>query len=234
MQGQTCGYGMRGQNARSGPSTRPGFEGGQMPLYRRVPKLKGIAGGMGRGLTKHVTINLKTLSEKFSEGEEVTIQALKDKQIVDPSGHERDLGLKILGDGDMAHALTITAESISASAKEKIEAAGGTVTIVPKRAKWTRKQHERNVRAGTWKKPNKDPKLEPRRPKPKSPPPLADFKVGGEPVNAGKWASFKLAREKSRARAMARELQTAKELKKQGQSPAAAEPSVAAAGAEGE
>ena len=67
---------MRGQKSRSGSGIRPGFEGGQTPLYRRLPKLRGIAGGMGAGLPDFVTVNLKDLSA-FGEGEEVSLEALE-------------------------------------------------------------------------------------------------------------------------------------------------------------
>jgi ribosomal protein L15 len=141
-QGGSCGYGMRGQNARSGPSTRPGFEGGQIPLYRRMPKLKGIAGGMPAGRTSHVVVNVKQLGEKFAEGETVSLQTLKDKSLLNVSGRDRGLGLKVLGDGELPFPLMLQAESFSALAREKIEAMGGTAKVVPARQKWTRKAHE--------------------------------------------------------------------------------------------
>lgn len=147
MQGATCGYGMRGQKSRSGPGTRPGFEGGQIPLYRRLPKLKGIAGGMGAGQPDNVVVNLKTLAEKFAEGDEINLQLLRDKNILNLSGRERRLGLKVLGDGELPFPLTITAECFSKVAVSKIEAAGGKAVVVPKRPKWTRKAHEAKVKA---------------------------------------------------------------------------------------
>jgi len=133
---------MRGQKSRSGRPTRPGFEGGQIPLYRRIPKLKGIAGGMSAGQPDHVTINLKTLAEKFEEGEEVTLEVLKDKNVLNVSGRDAKLGLKVLGDGDLPFPLNIKAESFSASALSKIEAAGGSADVVQGRVKWTRAAHE--------------------------------------------------------------------------------------------
>ena len=146
MQGQSCGYGMRGQKARSGPGTRPGFEGGQIPLYRRIPKLKGIAGGMGAGLPDYVVINLKALSDAFSDGETVTLKSLKERNVVHVSGRDARLPLKVLGDGELSHALTIRAACYSKSAKEKIEAAGGSALDAPVKAKWTRKAHEAKVK----------------------------------------------------------------------------------------
>lgn len=85
---------MRGQKSRSGSGIRPGFEGGQTPLYRRLPKLKGIAGGMGAGLPDFVVVNLAQL-DKFAEGEEVTLESLEEKRIVNLSGRESRLPLKV-------------------------------------------------------------------------------------------------------------------------------------------
>ncbi|KAL0463580.1 UNVERIFIED_CONTAM: 50S ribosomal protein L15, chloroplastic [Sesamum latifolium] len=90
-QGGSCGFGMKGQKSRSGPSVRKGFEGGQMPLYRRIPKLKGIAGGMHAGLPKYVPVNLKYIADAgFKEGEEVSLESLKMKDLINPSGRDRD------------------------------------------------------------------------------------------------------------------------------------------------
>lgn len=165
MQGATCGFGMRGQKSRSGRPTRPGFEGGQIPLYRRIPKLKGIAGGMGAGEPDHVVVNLKTLAEKFSEGEEVSLQVLKDKNILNLSGRMSRLGLKVLGDGELPFPLNIKAETFSASAAAKIESAGGTADALgPLRKKWTRKAHENALRAAGKLPPKK--KKQPAAPKP--------------------------------------------------------------------
>ncbi|KAJ6768681.1 50S RIBOSOMAL PROTEIN L15, partial [Salix koriyanagi] len=85
----------RGQKSRSGPGVRRGFEGGQMPLYRRIPKLRGIAGGMHAGLPNYVPVNLKDIaSAGFQEGEEVSLETLKEKGLINPSGRERRLPLK--------------------------------------------------------------------------------------------------------------------------------------------
>lgn len=133
VQGGTCGFGMRGQKARSGSGVRHGFEGGQTPLFRRLPKLKGIAGGqydtcvyvcstfevtrncchvaflhalvtstfclhagMSAGLPKYITVNLSTLSKKFSDGEEVSLESLTQKRMLNLSGREAKLPLKVL------------------------------------------------------------------------------------------------------------------------------------------
>ena len=145
-QGGSAGFGMRGQKSRSGSGIRPGFEGGQTPLYRKLPKLKGIAGGMGAGLPDFVTVNVRDLNA-FDEGPEITLDLLKEKRILNLSGRDARLPLKILGTGDLKGALTVHAEAFSASARAKIEAAGGTVVVVPQKEKWTRKAHEARVAA---------------------------------------------------------------------------------------
>jgi large subunit ribosomal protein L15 len=120
-QGASGGFGMRGQKSRSGRPTRPGFEGGQIPLYRRVPKLKHFT----IVNPKHFTIvNLDQLSN-LPEGTEVTLESLIDAGIVT----QNDGALRILGRGEVTVALTIRAHSTTASAKAKIEAAGGTVEV---------------------------------------------------------------------------------------------------------
>lgn len=117
--GKTAGYGHKGQKARSG-SPRPGFEGGQMPLFRRLPK---------RGFTCYnrkdiVAIDITRL-EKFDEGATVDVQALKDAGIIKES---RD-GVKIIGNGDLSKKLNVKVNAYSAAAKTKIEAAGGTAEV---------------------------------------------------------------------------------------------------------
>ncbi|DBA78168.1 TPA: 50S ribosomal protein L15 [Trebouxia sp. C0005] len=160
-QGGTCGFGMRGQKARSGSGVRHGFEGGQTPLFRRLPKLKGIAGGMSAGLPKYITVNLSTLSKKFSDGEEVSVESLTQKRMLNLSGREAKLPLKVLGDGDLAFKLTIKAAKFSTSAKEKIQAAGGEAVEIPQKAKWTRALHKRKVAAAAAAAPKKAPAPKP-------------------------------------------------------------------------
>nr|GMD50200.1 50S ribosomal protein L15, chloroplastic [Ipomoea batatas] len=134
-QGGSCGFGMRGQKSRSGPGVRKGFEGGQMPLYRRIPKLRGIAG-----------VNLKDIEAAgFGEGEEVSLESLKEKGIINPSGRERRLPLKILGDGELSVKLSLKARAFSASAKEKLEAAGCSLTVLPGRKKWVKPSVAKNL-----------------------------------------------------------------------------------------
>ena len=119
--GKTSGKGHKGQKARSGGSLRLGFEGGQMPLIRRLPK----RGFNNAAFHKNYSIvNLTDLSS-FKEGTVVTEQLLRESKVIRGQG----AGLKILGDGELKHALTIEADKISASAREKIEKAGGTITM---------------------------------------------------------------------------------------------------------
>ncbi|XVE61825.1 hypothetical protein DITRI_Ditri06bG0070400 [Diplodiscus trichospermus] len=145
-QGGSCGFGMRGQKSRSGPGVRKGFEGGQMPLYRRIPKLRGIAGGMHAGLPKYIPVNLKDVETAgFQEGDEVSLETLKEKGLINPSGRERKLPLKILGDGELKVKLNFKARAFSASAKEKLEAAGSSLTVLPGRKKWVKPSVAKNL-----------------------------------------------------------------------------------------
>ena len=118
--GKTAGKGHKGQKARSG-APRAGFEGGQMPLYRRLPK----RGFTNRNTKEIVSINVTAL-ERFDNGETVDVEALIAAGIVK---NPRD-GVKILGNGDLTKKLTVKANAFSASAKEKIEALGGTAEVV--------------------------------------------------------------------------------------------------------
>jgi len=117
--GKTAGRGTKGQNARN--SVRPGFEGGQMPLSRRVPKLKGFKNPFR---IEYTVVNLDAL-EAF-EGTEVTPDTLRGKGLV----HKRGM-VKVLGRGELTRALHVTAHAFSASAEAAITAAGGTVEILP-------------------------------------------------------------------------------------------------------
>lgn len=121
-QGASCGFGMRGQKSRSGTGTKAGFEGGQMPLYRRVPKLKHFTIINPKNFT---VINISKLAD-LDAGTEVTLDSLMQKGIVTSN----DGPLKILGDGEISVALTVKAAGFTASAKTKIEAAGGTCEVV--------------------------------------------------------------------------------------------------------
>ena len=119
--GKTAGKGHKGQNARSGGGVRPGFEGGQLPIYRKLPK---------RGFTNHFAknyaiVNLDKL-DKYESGAVVDINTLLEDKTV---RNALD-GLKVLGKGELTKALTVKAAVFSASAKEKIEAAGGKAEVV--------------------------------------------------------------------------------------------------------
>lgn len=118
--GKTAGKGHKGQKARSG-APRPGFEGGQMPLFRRLPK-RGFKNINSKNI---VAINVSSL-ECFDNDSVVDVQALKDKGIIK---HEYD-GVKILGNGEFTKKLTVKVNAYSASAKEKIEALGGTAEVM--------------------------------------------------------------------------------------------------------
>ena len=118
--GKTAGKGHKGQKARSG-ATRPGFEGGQMPLYRRIPK----RGFKNRNRLEIVAINISAL-EKFDNGADVTVDTLIESGIVK---NPKD-GVKILGNGELTKKLNVKANAFSASAKEKIEALGGTCEVI--------------------------------------------------------------------------------------------------------
>ena len=120
-QGKTAGRGMNGQKSRSGGGVRPGFEGGQMPLYRRLPK-RGFTNIFG---TQFAEINVDVLN-KFEDGAEVTPEILKSEGIL-----KKQLdGVKILGNGELAKKLTVKAHKFSKSAVEKIEAAGGKAEVI--------------------------------------------------------------------------------------------------------
>ena len=119
--GKTAGKGHKGQNARSGGGVRPGFEGGQLPLYRKLPK----RGFNNKFATVYSIVNVEQLNA-FEDGAVVDLAALTEKRIV---RKEFD-GLKVLGRGEITKKLTVKAKIFSASAKEKIEAAGGKVEVV--------------------------------------------------------------------------------------------------------
>jgi large subunit ribosomal protein L15 len=119
--GKTSGKGHKGQKARSGGSIRLGFEGGQMPLIRRLPK----RGFNNAAFHKHYAIvNLDALNE-FKTGSVVNEQSLRESNLIRGNFE----GIKILGDGELKHGLKIEADKVSASAREKIEKAGGTITL---------------------------------------------------------------------------------------------------------
>jgi large subunit ribosomal protein L15 len=132
--GKTSGKGHKGQKARSGGSIRLGFEGGQMPLIRRLPK----RGFNNAAFRKHYAIvNLDDLNE-FKAGATVNEQLLRESNLV--RGHF--VGIKILGGGELKHGLTVEADKVSAAARDKIEKAGGTITLRESRASKAAAAHE--------------------------------------------------------------------------------------------
>ena len=124
-QGASCGFGMRGQKSRSGRGTRPGFEGGQQPLYRRVPKLKGFP-VVNRKI--YTTINVEKLSS-LPENTEVNVTSLRENGILTAVQGP----LKILGDGEINVPLRVQAAAFTDTARSKIEAAGGSCEVVSMR-----------------------------------------------------------------------------------------------------
>ena len=119
--GKTSGKGHKGQNARSGGGVRPGFEGGQMPLYRRLPK-RGFKNIFAK---EYVTVNVEVL-DKFEDGAEVTADTLKEAGIIS----KKLDGIKFLGRGEVTKKVTVKAAKFTASAKEKIEQAGGKAEVI--------------------------------------------------------------------------------------------------------
>jgi large subunit ribosomal protein L15 len=129
--GKTSGRGGKGQTARSGSSIRIGFEGGQMPLIRRIPK-RGF--NNARHTTRYLPVNLEVLN-RFDEGARVDEAALRSAGLANGRGE----GIKILGDGELTRKLTVSAHAFSASAKAKIEAKGGKCELIAARTPETAK-----------------------------------------------------------------------------------------------
>lgn len=121
-QGKTAGKGHKGQKARAGRGMRPGFEGGQMPLQRRVPKR-----GFNNIFAKEIAaVNVSALDKVFEDGATVTVDALIEKGLIKKALD----GVKILGNGEISKKLTVQVNSFSESAKQKIEAAGGKAEVI--------------------------------------------------------------------------------------------------------
>ena len=119
--GKTAGKGHKGQKARSG-APRIGFEGGQMPLFRRIPK-RGFTDPNSKVITG---INVSVLEDRYNAGDEVTLENLLEKRII----RKVNDGVKILGNGELTKKLTVEVNAFSESAKEKIEAVGGTCEVI--------------------------------------------------------------------------------------------------------
>ncbi len=120
--GKTSGKGHKGQKARSGASIRPGFEGGQMPINRRLPK-KGFSNAKFR--TEYAVVNVSSLETKFEDGATIDEAALREAGLVQGGAWS---GVKILGNGDLSKKFTVQVDKVSAAAREKIEKAGGSVS----------------------------------------------------------------------------------------------------------
>jgi large subunit ribosomal protein L15 len=141
--GRYSGRGIKGQKARSGSHTmRPGFEGGQTPIYMRLPKQRGPyskdAMPIGPHRTQTVPVNLRDLERVFDDGAEATLEAMLEKGLI----KNTRVDVKVLGQGELTKKLAVTAHSFSASAREKIEQAGGSVTALrpPREAKRRRRK----------------------------------------------------------------------------------------------
>jgi large subunit ribosomal protein L15 len=129
--GRYSGRGIKGQKSRAGShSMRPGFEGGQMPIYMRLPKQRGStskdAMPVGPHRTSTVPVNLRDLERVFDDGAEVTLEAMVEKGLIKNTRTD----VKVLGEGELKKKLTVTAHLFSASAREKIEKAGGSATAL--------------------------------------------------------------------------------------------------------
>ncbi|HBB02530.1 MAG: 50S ribosomal protein L15, large subunit ribosomal protein L15 [Candidatus Peregrinibacteria bacterium GW2011_GWF2_38_29] len=124
--GNYSGRGMNGQNQRTGGGVRRGFEGGQTPLLRRMPKLSGFK---STSQTEYQIVNVDTLEKRFSDGDTVDIISLSEKNIT----RRKSMPVKLLGKGELKKKLTVKVDKISKSAEEKIKKAGGTVEIFVKK-----------------------------------------------------------------------------------------------------
>jgi len=121
--GKTAGKGHKGQNSRSGGGVRPGFEGGQLPLYRRLPK-RGFKNFVFK--KEYAIVNLKTLEKRFNDGDEITVERLIESGIIK---NKLD-GVKILAVGDLTKKLTVKVNLFSENAKNKIESVGGKAEVI--------------------------------------------------------------------------------------------------------
>jgi large subunit ribosomal protein L15 len=144
--GRYAGRGVKGQKARSGShKMRAGFEGGQMPIYMRLAKQRGSTSKDAMPIGPHRTatqgVNVSELERVFDDGAEVTIDALRERRLIRSTRTD----VKILGNGELKKKLTVTAHAFSTSAREKIEAAGGSVTALREH---TSKQEKRRKSAG--------------------------------------------------------------------------------------
>jgi len=121
--GSFSGKGMKGQKSRSGGGVRPGFEGGQLPLIKRLPSLRGFTNIFK---TQYHAVNLDTILKVYPDGGEVSLETLVEKRVL----KDHKLPLKVLGRGEINVNLTVSAHKFTKSAKEKIETAGGTIQVI--------------------------------------------------------------------------------------------------------
>ena len=133
--GKTCGRGHKGQGSRAGFSMHPTFEGGQMPLVRRIPK----RGFNNRWALTVAIVNVGELDKRFAEGDEVNIETLKAKNLAKGSFDV----LKVLGDGELTKKLKVSAHRFSKSAREKIETVGGETVVLPGKAPVVKNKQKR-------------------------------------------------------------------------------------------
>jgi large subunit ribosomal protein L15 len=145
--GRYSGRGLKGQKSRSGSKKmRAGFEGGQMPLYMRLGKLRGSTSKDAMPIVPFMTrtqpVNLKALEERFEAGAEVTPETLKAKRFI----RSTRIDVKVLGVGELSKALTVHAHGVSATAREKIEQAGGTIVLL-REPKATKKRSKAKPKA---------------------------------------------------------------------------------------
>ena len=152
--GKTSGRGHKGAGSRSGYSRRPAFEGGQMPYFRRIPK-RGFSNAAFR--TEYHIVNIASLQDRFKDGASVDAVALVEAGLI----RNTKLPVKVLAHGDITIKLTVTADKFSTSAASKIEAAGGSVAVVPLKKKWVREGGPKKSKAPTSNAPAADtPKVE--------------------------------------------------------------------------
>ena len=157
--GRYSGRGIKGQKARAGSAKmRPGFEGGQMPIYMRLGKKRGPyskdAMPVGPHRTATVPVNLRDLDRVFDDGSDVTLEALVEKGLI----KNMRTDVKILGQGDLKKKLTVTAHAFSATAREKIEKAGGTATAL--REPVVKKRKTRRAKPAAEEAPEEEPTAE--------------------------------------------------------------------------
>lgn len=124
--GKNCGYGNKGQKSRSGRGKEDWFEGGQTPIYKRLPHLKGLKNKSHKNFKEIVSLNLKDIVKHFKEGEIVNLDSLKEKGLIEKKVNF----LKILGEGEIDIPLVFEANSFSKKAREKIEKINGKATLV--------------------------------------------------------------------------------------------------------